>query len=299
MKKPNFFIVGSTKSGTTSLHNYLSQHHDIFMSKKKEPHYFCYRDKINQFMGPGDKKICKQMVVDNEVEYQSLFELSQGQKILGESTATYLHIAGTAKKIYDYNPNAKILISLRNPVDRAISAYNHLIRDGREFLDFGDALKVENQRLSDGWMPFWGYQQQSFYYENVHEYLELFGSDNVKIIIYERDFQDVEKLLCSIQMFLGVEIESLDYKFKDNISGIPKYKLLHEQLRRPNSLLKPFYKLIPKNIRRELKNRLNEKNLKVSKEIPLLIKQELKNSFTDDVEKLDEIVPDVKNFWGY
>ncbi len=299
MKKANLFIVGSTKAGTTSIHNYISAHENIFMSKQKEPHYFCYKDTWSEFCGPGDKEICKKMVIDSQTDYEQLFSSATTERYIGESTASYLHIPGTAEKIYNYNPEAKIIISLRNPVKRTISAYNHLIRDGRESENLEKALELEEQRLNAGWMPFWGYTKQSFYYENVLEYINTFGKENVLILLYEKEFHDVEKLLIKIQRFLNLPELKLECNYIENSSGKPKSKFFHSLLREPPEIIRTIYQIIPKDIRKKAKSKMNSFNMGQSEKINSETMSYLFKLYKKDVERLEEIIPNIKQIWGY
>jgi len=87
---PNLFIVGAMKSGTTTLHNVLSRHPQVFMSEKKEPHFFAFDGQRESYAGPEDERIAKSMMVLQESEYQSVFH-GRNQNIQGESSAMYLY----------------------------------------------------------------------------------------------------------------------------------------------------------------------------------------------------------------
>lgn len=143
---PNFFIVGAAKSGTTSLYHYLKQHPEIYMSPVKEPKYFLAS--INKFPhnGPGDIEVDKKIIRTWD-EYLKLFSNASVEKCIGEASCGYLYycelVAPSIKRI---SPEAKIIIVLRNPVERAFSAYCYLFREGRETLSFEEALKIEEER---------------------------------------------------------------------------------------------------------------------------------------------------------
>src|SRR5579863_751660 len=140
---PNFFIVGAARSGTTSLDRYLSQHPQIYIAPKKEVHFFA----ANHFphTGPGDEWLNKR-VIHEEEQYEQLFAGVTDEKRIGETSAYYLYLQGTAERIAHSIPAAKILILLREPIDRAYSAYMHLVRDGRETVSFAEGLRLEEER---------------------------------------------------------------------------------------------------------------------------------------------------------
>jgi len=113
MKQPNFFIIGAPKCGTTALASYLSAHTDVFFSHPKEPTYF------NQDFDE------KPRAAHNEKEYLHLFEQADGLKMVGEGSTRYLSSNVAVKNIMKFNPQAKIIIMLRNPIDMYISLHSH------------------------------------------------------------------------------------------------------------------------------------------------------------------------------
>ena len=119
---PNFFIVGAPKAGTHSLYEYLNQHPKVFMSPRKEPYFFC------PIMVPdGDKN---SNPIRDEKEYLKLFEEAKNETMLGEATASYLGDPKSAELIHEKIPNARIIIIIRDPVDRAFSSYWGLVKNG-------------------------------------------------------------------------------------------------------------------------------------------------------------------------
>ena len=112
--KVNTFIVGAPKAGTTSLHFYLQQHPDVCMSEIKEPNYFTAQEVVKLYYDVSP--------VNSEDWYHSIFT-KPTRKVIGEGSVSYLFYPEVAQKIYNYNPEARILIILRNPVQRAFSHY--------------------------------------------------------------------------------------------------------------------------------------------------------------------------------
>jgi len=139
MKKPNLIIVGAAKCGTTSLHNYLNQHPEIFMSYIKEPRHFC-----SDFFPFGSEKHFK---YKDEKTYLKLFEKGLDKKIVGESTPLYLYSKKSAKEIHEFNPDAKVIIMLRDPLYFMYSFYFHMRHNLQEEADtFKEALDKESYR---------------------------------------------------------------------------------------------------------------------------------------------------------
>ena len=126
--KPNFIIVGVARCGTTSLFHYLEQHPEIGMAKVKEPKYFSSLDLTLPQNGIGDSTVFSKLIKD-EASYDNLFEGLEGYKAVGEASSDYFYYHKTViprikKKLGDI----KIIVCLRDPVERAFSAYNNLIR---------------------------------------------------------------------------------------------------------------------------------------------------------------------------
>jgi hypothetical protein len=140
MKKPNFFFIGAPKCGTTSIAKVLSQHPNIFISNPKEPHFF------EEEIPRGIKSL---------EAYESLFsKVRNHHRIVGEASTGYLYSKTAVRKILGYSPNAKFLVSVRNPYEMAISLYSHALRGKYENEhDFSMAWKLQEARRSGSNIP--------------------------------------------------------------------------------------------------------------------------------------------------
>ena len=138
-KLPNLFVVGAAKSGTTAIYNFLDQHPDIYMSPLKEPHFFCddirrenfskqykRRTRFNIDAYLSNKKLSKKHIayLNNITHYLELFREHSDEKYLGEVSNGYLFSTVAAQNIYNFNPNAKIIMILRDPCERAFSQWS-------------------------------------------------------------------------------------------------------------------------------------------------------------------------------
>ena len=206
----NFLIVGAAKSGTSSLHNYLNQHPDVFMPsynkvgmKVKEPR-FLIKDLVEHRLHNG---------VWTFDEYQLLFNKVTDEKAIGESTVLYLYYFEEAIKNIKYrlDKNTRIIIMLRNPVDRAFSAYNHVARSVKEQLSFEEALEIEHERLEldPTLTPMVMYKDMGLYCNMVKAYLDNF--ENVHIIMYEDFKNDTAKEVKKTLEFLGLDSKMTIY----------------------------------------------------------------------------------------
>lgn len=192
-KLPNFFVVGAAKAGTTSVYNYLSRHPEVYMSPVKEPHYFAsdmntehFRDNYKPVMNKdlttyleGDlKEPVFQAYIREWSQYVKLFKNVKNEKAIGEVSNSYLYSATAAKNIHDKIPDAKIIIILRNPVDRAFSHFIMDLRTGYSEPPFMDAMKKDMALPLKGWGVSNLYVEIGLYYEQVKRYMELFPPGN-------------------------------------------------------------------------------------------------------------------------
>lgn len=216
---PNFLIVGAAKSGTSSMHQYLMQHPEVFMPsynengmKVKEPRFLIsdiVRDRLDNGVWTFD-------------EYASLFSKVRGEKAIGEATVLYLYYyRETIKNIKHFlGTNVRIIIMLRNPADRAYSAYQHVSRGYQENKSFEEALEMEDQRFDSQKKitPMILYKKMGLYFEMVKAYKESF--DNIHIVFYE-DFRDnIELEMNKVYDFLEISRNnSIDLTKKYNVGG--------------------------------------------------------------------------------
>lgn len=184
MPEPNFFIVGAPKCGTTAMYSYLQQHPDIFMPKRKEPHYF----------GTGSVRL--PIDITDRDEYLALFDDATDEKRIGEATVWYLFSKDTAQAIYEFNPDAKIIIMLRNPIEMVYALYHQVLYAGGEtILSFESALDAVEDRRNGKRIPIIARRWHTLCYtdivkfgEQVERYLQYFKRDQVHVILFD-DFK--------------------------------------------------------------------------------------------------------------
>jgi len=290
-KLPNFLIVGAAKSGTSSLHNYLNQHQDVFMPfynskgmKVKEPR-FLIKDLVQHRLHNG---------VWSWGEYKSLFYSVEDEKAIGESTVLYLYYYNHAiKNIKKYlGDDVKIIIMLRNPIDRAYSAYHHVSRGFKEQYSFEDALEMEEGRLDkDPFLtPMVMYKDMGMYSKMVRAFKNSFK--NVHIILFE-DFRDnTEKEIIKTFDFLNLsKNENIDFITRHNVGGKrwknENIKYIFTKSNWIKSLLKRF---IPTKIRDSLRKKMVKISTEDVEEMNVNTREKLKIIFREDVHKLSKII---------
>lgn len=185
MKPLTFVVIGSSRSGTTTLRHCLRRHPDVFLPKRIEPRFFAIANENPQFAGPGDDMIRRRVVADWD-DFCALYRPRRGEAAVGDSSPAYLSSRTAAAAIAQYAPDAKIIAILRDPVERAISSFRLQRLDGFEpVATLDQALDLEPQRLSSGWSYVWGYQQRGEYFRHLRRYYEFFAPENITTFLYD------------------------------------------------------------------------------------------------------------------
>jgi len=290
---PQFVMVGAPKAGTTSVYNYLFQHPMIFMPSKKEPVFFCGYQR--NFTGPGSHSFNKNLVVSVS-EYAKLFRNAPRNSLAGEASTDYLSCPNAAHNIKKWNPDTKIIIILRNPIERAFSEHNHLIRVMLEERSFLESLMLEELRIKAGYTPLFWHVKRGLYSEGVSRYINLFGRKNVAIFFYEELKTSAKSLLGRIFDFLSIPSIRVNTELRYNISGVPRSTMLHKLLVSYWRVDKdfPIKRMVEVAIGESVRKRLLSKLLRNSLSIRNGITEDaflfLKSKFQEDIQCLEEML---------
>jgi len=278
--KVDFFIVGAPKAGTTSLYHYLNEHPQVEMSSQKEPDYFSDKAIHQQGMYYDKKR------VNTPDKYESLF-VQKESVVYGEGSVSYLFYDNVAEDIKKYNPNAKIIIMLRNPIERAFS---HYLMDYRLGLvsDSFENIIAKKSKCKNAHLFYQQYIEVSKYAKQIQRYLDFFEKENILFIDYEEFKKNVSKSVDQAYNFLNISAEfSADVYTKYNAFVMPKNKGIRfiysfVFLRRILTFLFPIG--LVKNIKILL--------FKIDKK-PKLLKEtriHLRKIFKNDIKKLEEVL---------
>lgn len=219
---PNAIILGAQKSGTTSLFYYLAQHPDIAGSQPKEVHYF----DLNYQRGP--------------FWYRSHFPLRRS-KVFLEASPEYLFLPYVPERIYQTTPHAKLIVLLRNPVERAISSYFHQVRAGRETLPIMEALEHETARTQEGitalihqnYKPnldyiHFSYKRKGHYLEQLRRYWDLFPKNQLLILKYEDFASHPIEIIKQVCRFLDIDPDFGEISLRRYNTGNNKREVVKE-----------------------------------------------------------------------
>lgn len=287
MSKPNFFIVGAPKCGTTAMNDYLRQHPDIFMAKK-ELHYF------------GSD--LKTKVKLTQEEYLKYFSAAGQKKIIGDASVWYLFSKTAAQEIKKFVPQAKILIMLRNPVDVIYSLHSQHLYDGNEDIrDFETALSLDEDRkrgihLADSldYFELPPYVDSVLFSNQVKRYLDVFGGENVHVALYDDLKADPERTFFKILEFLELDSKILINYGIINPRKQIKWLYLHRIIKKPSLRLKTAARFIvpSRKIRHLMMSLFFKWNINPEKTGGMneKLRSRLKNLFEEDIRTLSKLI---------
>lgn len=288
MKKPDFFIVGAPKCGTTAMYHYLKQHPDIFFPEKKELHHF-------------GTDLSSPWFIRDQNTYHSMFATAGNEKRRGEASVWYLYSKRAATEIKNYCPHASIIIMLRNPVDMLYSQHSQFLYNGNEDItDFETALAAEKDRKKNLRIPRDAnfvqgllYSEIAKYSDQVRRYIDIFNRENVHIVLFDDLKSDTAKIYRDTLIFLGVSTDFQPVFQVVNPNKRLRNRALHNFLNEPPQSVKILSKtLVPGFVRKGLWKLLNGFNVKSTPRPPMEIglRRHLQAKFASEVERLGILI---------
>jgi hypothetical protein len=192
----DFVIGGTQKGGTSALDSFLRQHPEICMPEtRKELHFFDRADEDKDYK-----------------KYHANFQPQPRHRVIGEASPIYMYWETAPYRIWNYNPKMKWILVLRNPVERAFSAWNMETKRGAETLSFGEAVEQEAERCREA-LPLqhrvYSYLDRGFYTHQLRRLFNIFGKDNCLVLLNEELRNDHENTLRRVFDFLRVANSSI------------------------------------------------------------------------------------------
>nr|WP_259041692.1 sulfotransferase domain-containing protein [Salinibacter ruber] len=250
---PDFLIIGAQKSGTTTLHGWISNHPEVKTGVWKEVHFFDWRHRY-------EKRGLRW--------YRSHFPvlIKPSKFKVGESTPEYLFNPASPRRVAETIPNARLVVLLRNPVDRAYSHYHHSRRLGAESLTFKEALEAEEDRIKGEMRKLkktgthkgkkymkYSYKKRGEYADQIERWLKYFDRSQFLFIKSESMFRKPKKKLKEVKNHIGVSNINITYKDKKNEGNYEKMEFeARKKLRKHFEVKnKKLEKLIGKKMRWE------------------------------------------------
>ena len=236
--KPNFFIVGAPKCGTTSLYEYLRSHPQVFMPELKEPHFFSHDLITHHFVHSLD-------------EYLQLFSKATPQQLrVGEASASYLLSSAAIREIREFNPDAKIIAMFRNPVDMVYSFHSQLLYWSEETEnDFEVAWRLQERRRMGLDVPrtcqepFWlQYRDIGQFGTQTQRLLSVFPPEQVKLILFDDLATSPQRIYDEVIDFFGISHDHRSEFPRANENKRARLTWLRDFYRKPPPILLQTYR---------------------------------------------------------
>lgn len=299
-KQPSFFIVGAPKCGTTAICRYLEKHPQVFIPSKKELYYF-------------DSDLRSQPKIESLEQYLSFFAEGEG-KVCGEGSTSYLRSQEAPKAIYDLNPDAKIIVMLREPVSLLYSLHSQRLYDGNEAIqDFQEAIEAAKKGDSSVTLgklhhdKYFNYLDVVKFSEQLERYFSIFGKDQVLVILYKDFSENTSEIFQKILNFLEVQPDFEPEFVRVNSNKTVKSRFFLNLVKRPPAKLLEIGKYfipLPQKTRRSIlegmKARIKKMNTQV-KPRPSLdreFRKVLQKEFAPEVERLSQLLGEDLSHWS-
>lgn len=270
--KPNLFITGWTRSGTSSLHMYLKQHPEIFMSEVKEPRFF------GDHPSPNYPEFFK-----NEKKYLSLFSKVKNEKILGEASH-YFDSEIALKQIKKFNPKSKIIILLREPAELIYSEYKNGVIPNNKDLEV--VLKKNSKEVKR-------LLKICEYYRIIKKHLEIFGKENVYIILSENLLKNPEEEFSRLCKFLNINSNFKPDFENYSVSREIKNKWFWNLIKKfPNKIKLGVKNILSEKINKKIRKKIRKFTTKkeIKKPIDPNLKDMLKKKFEKEIKKTEKLI---------
>jgi len=297
---PDFLVIGAPKAGTTALHAALARHPGLYMSAVKEPKFFLTDGPPPTKGGPGDALTYREHVW-RRPEYEALFDPAPPGTLRGESTPLYLYDRAAMRRIRETIPGARLIVVLRDPVERAHSNWTHLWSAGLEPVgDFVRACDQEERRIEAGWASFWHYIGLGRYGDQLEYLFTLFPREQVLVLRYRLLVDEPAQTLDRICEFLGVAPSVLTEIPRQNVTSHPEPTLGHRAVSAAQRAGSAFGTLIPGLTAATLTGPLERYLQRHSRERQPLSwqkRQELIPCVESDIRLLEEILGESFRDW--
>ncbi len=289
LRKPDFFLVGAPKCGTTALHLHLARHPEIFLSAKEETNHFA-----SDLLRADDPW-------RSEAAWLDLFREAGRARRIGDASVFHLFSREAARGIRAFQPEARILVALRDPVEWLPSYHSQMVWNGDETLrDLEAALEAEPARLRGEALPAHLRFPQRLYYsqvaafsEQLERYFDAFGRDRVHVILFDELCSRSESVLRALLGFLEVDPSHCTGFQIANPNRQLRSAAFSEFLKRPPAAIAGVVtRLLPPDRRMQLRRALRRWNSRAAERPPLepALRARLCERFRPEVEGLERLL---------
>jgi hypothetical protein len=295
MPPPTFLILGAQKCGTDALYHALRRHPDIGMSPNKEPFFFIMDGRLPDYRIPGPR-YANRLVSDWD-SYLRLFAGFEGKRAIGEASAIYLSSyfpEKTAARIRERIPDARLIALVRQPAERAYSAYHfYRARDFEPLSSFSAALAAEPARIQANDTPDFRHRMNGYYHANLKPYYERFPREQIQVCLFDDWNADPAGTLRTLFRFLDVDPNVPVEVDRRNVTYQYRSQHLHRVLTRPGRLGTRWHRLLPAGVLSWL-DRCNRRPLPpMSTDLWHMLTE----GYRDDILKLQDLIGRDLSHW--
>lgn len=288
---PTFIIIGAAKAGTTALYWYFAEHPAVYMSPVKETFYFAYGVDESGHLLYGDPDVHR-FPIRTRAEYEALFAEAGDAKAIGEASPIYLECPQAAARIREAIPQARLICSLRHPIERAYSDYQMYLRRRGRRLDPVRDLQPDAPwaRPDSRWM------QVGRYHEQLARYYELFPREQLRVFLMGDLKRDPTGLVQDLYRFVGVDPSFVpDFDTPHNVGGMPASPLF-ERVLTSRSLRKAIEPLVPKSAANWVR-RLRTSTMREAPPLTPELKSQLMAPLRDDIRRTGQLIGRDLDHW--
>ncbi len=297
-RRPDFYIVGAPKSGTTAMYAYLREHPGLFLPERKELRYF-----------GGDLEIRDRVPLTQE-EYLAYFAEADAEQVIGTAYVWYLYSSSAAREISEFTPDARIIVMLRNPIEMLHALHGEHLSNGNEAIDdFTAALDAEPDRRAGRRIPPRAHLPQGLWYatvprytEQLQRYVDAFGRERLHVIVFDDFVADPGAAYQGVLRFLDVRGDARPAAFEvvNASKRTRSERLRHFLARPPDPLRRVIRRSVPQRVRRALYERAKRLNVTTAPRIPMpaATRERLRLEFIDEVERLSAFLDRDLTLWS-
>lgn len=286
MTLPNFIVIGVAKAGTTSLYRYLDQHPQVYMYPEKGTNYFGYEDARSWPETDGaEPPLLRHFRVRTFDEYAVSFAGANDERAVGEVSPQYFRCPSAARRIRESLPDAKLVVSLRNPADRAFSGFLMRTRRGEVVGSAYDDLTPEASHVREG-----------LYYQRLKRYFDAFPRDQIKVYLFDDLKRDPTGVVVDLMEYIGVDTAFVpDTAVRYNPASVPRSRTLNRLYFHP-TLVRTAKAMLPES-GQSLAKRLRARNLHAPPTFPPDLRSDLLAFYRDDILALEQLIDRDLSVW--
>lgn len=299
MKFPNFLIIGAQKCGTTALYAALRQHPEIYMSPVKEPFYFVLNGAPPSYPAPGEEYRARLRYTAES--YAALFQGATSQRAVGEASALYLSSyqpERTAANIQAFNPQMRLIALLRQPADRAWSAFQYYrAREFEPLKRFPAALAAEATRRNGCDLPDLRHFANGCYFANLKPYFDHFPREQIRVYLYEEWNQQPQAVLRDILAFLAVDASVALKPPRANVTVGYRSRWLQRFLDEPNRTRQMVEAILGGRLQARVYGKLRAYNRCPPPPLAPELRQALTQRYRSDIAQLQTLIGRDLSHW--